>query len=455
MRDLQTVRRPFNEEHDRTCAGLHTISDANWQTARSCTGFVVAGPITGRVVVGHENSLPAALKNAQDVRWPVLLPRRHEIQSVHTASRRQDTPMRPSHTDDVDTRRLATACAPSPRLCPSPKRTSPRVEWAHTRDQLLSDSRNVRSSSDGHPRRARTASVARIFQAASAHGAFARHTCTCCPSQLNPASGRRGAAQQCARTHYARRRCRNLPAQVPSTRISGALQLLVLHRDAELDPYTLRRAAALHRCGCGQRRTPCITGTHLMRRRRSPAFPAHPFLKYLPRSFVEAPLWLALSSGHPPLPASSPALGLLGHARAPESSEFTRVSGVIARQGGLRTATRAFSRAVRRADAQCKWCAVWVGVQGCASGAHTRGRCYQQPAKSEAGANRPHATSPPTNAPVSCRHSPNLSCRHTTQRRIRCCGSTLLGSRRFWSWRHAHTGRRYSTRCCPRCNFRD
>ena len=29
------------DAHDRTCAGLHTISDANWETARSCTGFVV------------------------------------------------------------------------------------------------------------------------------------------------------------------------------------------------------------------------------------------------------------------------------------------------------------------------------------------------------------------------------------------------------------------------------
>ena len=38
---LSTVRRPFNEEQDRTSSGLHAISNANWETSCSCTGFVI------------------------------------------------------------------------------------------------------------------------------------------------------------------------------------------------------------------------------------------------------------------------------------------------------------------------------------------------------------------------------------------------------------------------------
>jgi len=54
---LEAVRRPFDPEHDRACAALHAVSDANWETARSCSGVCLL--LNGCVVAWVAKRQPA------------------------------------------------------------------------------------------------------------------------------------------------------------------------------------------------------------------------------------------------------------------------------------------------------------------------------------------------------------------------------------------------------------
>ena len=38
---LQAIRKPFDEGHDRSCERLHAVTDANWETSRSCSGIAI------------------------------------------------------------------------------------------------------------------------------------------------------------------------------------------------------------------------------------------------------------------------------------------------------------------------------------------------------------------------------------------------------------------------------
>ena len=66
---LDTIWRPFDPMHDAACSAMHTVSDANWETGRSCTGFVIM--LNGAAVAWVAKKQPAngvELSRCRDVR---------------------------------------------------------------------------------------------------------------------------------------------------------------------------------------------------------------------------------------------------------------------------------------------------------------------------------------------------------------------------------------------------
>ena len=61
---LDTIWRPFDPMHDAACSAMHTISDANWETGRSCTGFVIM--LNGAAVAWVAKKQPATALSSLD-----------------------------------------------------------------------------------------------------------------------------------------------------------------------------------------------------------------------------------------------------------------------------------------------------------------------------------------------------------------------------------------------------